>query len=68
MSPAAIIITIVVIGVLLWIVNDYIPMDRKFKKILPVVVAVIVMLWLLSAFGVFGSMSDMHMGSMRLRW
>jgi hypothetical protein len=68
MSPFIIILTIIVIGVLLWLVNDYLPVDRKIKKILNVVVIIAVMLWLLSMFGVFGSMSNMHMGSMHMRW
>jgi cell division protein FtsW (lipid II flippase) len=40
-------ITLVVIGVLLWLVNTYIPMDDKIKKILNVVVVVGIVLWLL---------------------
>lgn len=53
MSIIGLIITLVVIGVLLWLVNTYIPMDVKIKQILNVVVIIIVVLWLLSVFGVF---------------
>ena len=52
MSLITIVITLIVVGVLLWLVNTYIPMDGKIKKILNVVVVVVVVLWLLSVFGV----------------
>ena len=42
------IITLIIIGVLLWLINAYIPMDGKIKKILNVVVVICVVVWLLS--------------------
>jgi hypothetical protein len=45
-------ITLVVVGVLLWLVNNYIPMDGKIKSILNVVVVIAVILWLLRAFAI----------------
>jgi hypothetical protein len=45
---------LIIVGVLLWLVNTYIPMDGKIKSILNVVVVIGVVLWLLQAFGVFG--------------
>ena len=54
MSLISLIITLVVIGVLLWLVNNYIPMDGKIKTILNVVVVICVVVWLLSVFGVLG--------------
>ncbi len=62
MSLISVLITLIVIGVLLWLVNTYIPMDGKIKKVLNIVVVVIVVLWLLSAFGVFNSMGHMRIG------
>jgi hypothetical protein len=56
------IIVLVVVGVILWLINQYIPMDRKIKSILNIVVVVIVALWLLSAFGVIGSLSHIRIG------
>jgi hypothetical protein len=53
MSIIGLIIVLIVIGVLLWLVNSYIPMDAKIKQILNVVVIICVVLWLLSVFGVF---------------
>lgn len=52
MSLINLIITLVVVGVLLWLINSYIPMQATIKKILNVVVIIIVVLWLLSAFGI----------------
>jgi hypothetical protein len=62
MSLISVLITLVVVGVLLWLVNTYIPMDGKIKKVLNIVVVIIVVLWLLSAFGVFNSMEHMRIG------
>ena len=56
------IVVLVVVGVILWLVNSYIPMDPKIKTILNVVVVIAVILWLLSAFGLLGSMSSIRIG------
>lgn len=47
-----IIIVLIIVGVLLWLINNYIPMDGKIKSILNAVVVIVVILWLLQAFGV----------------
>jgi hypothetical protein len=52
MSLVTIVITLIIVGVLLWLVNTYIPMDGKIKKVLNIVVLVVVVLWLLNVFGV----------------
>lgn len=62
MSLLNLVLTLVVVGVILWLINAYIPMEPTIKKILNVVVIIVVILWLLSAFGVIGSMSGMQMG------
>jgi hypothetical protein len=62
MPVMQLIITLIVAGVGLWLINSYIPMDGKIKKILNVVVVVIVLLWLLSVFGVIDSWSTMRIG------
>ena len=56
------VIVLIVVGVLLWLVNTYIPMDRKIKTILNVVVVIVVVIWLLQAFGVLGSMDSIRVG------
>jgi hypothetical protein len=48
------IVTLVVVGIILWLVNTYIPMDPKIKQILNIVVVICVVLWLLRMFGVLG--------------
>ncbi|HMI20348.1 MAG TPA: Thivi_2564 family membrane protein [Sphingomonas sp.] len=57
-----IIVVLIVVGVLLWLVNNYIPMDGKIKNILNIVVVIIVVLWLLQAFGLLGSLGGVHVG------
>lgn len=58
-----VVIVLIVVGVILWLINQYIPMDQKIKSILNVVVIIAVVLWLLSAFGVIGSMSTIRIGN-----
>jgi predicted membrane protein len=61
MSLITVVLTLIVVGVLLWLVNNYIPMAGSIKTILNVVVVVAVVLWLLYGFGVLG-----HSGDIRL--
>ena len=55
-----VIVYIVIIGVLLWLVNTYVPMADPLKKILNVVVVIGVILWLLSIFGILGPLPSPH--------
>jgi hypothetical protein len=52
---------LIVVGVLLWLVNHFIPMAGSIKSILNAVVVIVVVLWLLDVFGLFHSLSRMHM-------
>jgi hypothetical protein len=65
MSLISLIVTLIVVGVLLWLVNAYIPMDGKIKKILNVVVVICVVVWLLSAFGIIGHAGDIRVPQLR---
>ena len=57
------VVVLIVVGVLLWLVNTYIPMDAKIKQILNVVVIIVVVLWLLSLFlGGFGAIRSIRIG------
>ena len=56
------VIILVVVGVLLWVINSYIPMQATIKKILNAVVVIAVLLWLLNVFGVIGSLQGIHIG------
>lgn len=60
MSILTILLVIVVVGVLLYLVNNYIPMDGKIKNILNIVVVVAVIIWLLKVFGIFNYLRDIH--------
>jgi hypothetical protein len=62
MSLLGLIITLVVVGVLLWLLNNYVPMDGKIKRIINVVVVVVVVIWLLQAFGLLGSLRNIRVG------
>jgi len=56
------VIILVVVGVILWLINSYIPMQATIKKILNAVVVIAVILWLLNVFGVIGSLQGIHIG------
>ena len=60
MSLISLIVTLGIVGVLLWLVNTYIPMDGKIKKILNIVVVIVVVIWLLNVFGILGSIGSIH--------
>ena len=60
MPILTILIVLIVVGVILWLVNTYIPMDRKIKSILNAVVVIVVIIWLLKAFGLLSSLQNMH--------
>jgi hypothetical protein len=53
MPLLTILVVLIIAGVLLWLVNNYVPMDRKIKSIFNIVVVVVVIVWLLKVFGIF---------------
>jgi hypothetical protein len=57
-----VLVVLIVVGVLLWLVNSYIPMAGSIKSILNAVVVILVVLWLLNVFGVMHSLSRIHVG------
>jgi hypothetical protein len=56
MSLISLLVVLIAVGVILWLINTYIPMDAKIKKILNAVVVIVVILWLLQAFGILGNL------------
>jgi len=62
MSLINLIVTLVVVGVALWAINTYLPMDRKIKSILNVVVVILVIVWLLRGFGLLGDLGAIQVG------
>jgi hypothetical protein len=53
---------LIVVGVLLWLVNTYIPMDPKIKGILNAVVVIAVVIYLLQVFGLLGTLENIRVG------
>jgi hypothetical protein len=57
-----VVIVLIVVGVLLWLINRFIPMAGSIKSILNAVVVIAVVLWLLNVFGILGSLSKITVG------
>ena len=55
-----ILIVLIVTGVILWLINTYIPMDVKIKRIINIVVVIVVVIWLLKVFGLFAYLSNIN--------
>ena len=62
MPLMSVIVVLLVVGVLLWLVNTYIPMDGKIKSILNAVVVIAVVLWLLQVFGLLNVLNGIRVG------
>ncbi len=62
MPLISVVIALIVVGVILWLINNYLPMDGKIKSILNAVVVIAVVLWLLQVFGVLGSLGNVRVG------
>ncbi len=56
------VVVIIVVGVLLWLVNNYIPMDSKIKQILNIVVVIALVLWILKVFGLLSFFKGIRIG------
>ena len=57
-----IVVTLIVVGVVLWLINNFIPMASSIKSILNVVVVVFVCVWLLQVFGLWNGLSSFRVG------
>lgn len=60
MSLIGIVLTLVVVGVLLWLLNNYVPMDGKIRSIVNAVVVIGVAIWVLQAVGLLGSLQNIR--------
>jgi hypothetical protein len=58
-----VVMVLIAVGVLLWVVNRFIPMAGSIKSILNGLVVICVIVWLLNLFGLFQSLSRIHVGS-----
>jgi len=57
-----VVLALLVVGVLLWLVNRFIPMQSTIKGILNAVVVIAVVLWLLKVFGLWGYITQFKVG------
>jgi hypothetical protein len=57
-----VVIVLIVVGVVLWLINTYIPMDSKIKGLLNAVVVIGVVIWLLQALGLLGTIENIRIG------
>ena len=62
MSLVSLVLVLIVVGVMLWLINTYVPMDPKIKGILNAVVVIAVVLWLLKVFGLLDTLTNIHIG------
>ena len=60
MSLVSLVVTLIVVGILLYCVNTYVPLDPKIKKIVNIVVVVAVVLWLIAAFGLLDGLRNVQ--------
>jgi predicted membrane protein len=61
MPVLTVVVTLVVIGLVLWLINTYIPMQSTIKSILNIFVVIAVVVWLLYGFGIISHGGDVHM-------
>ncbi len=62
MPILTVIIILVLVGVILWAIDKYLPMDANIKRILQIVVIVAVVIWILSLFGILGDLNSVRVG------
>jgi hypothetical protein len=62
MPLVQVVLTLIVVGILLWLVNRFIPMAGSIKSILNAVVVIAVVLWLLNIFGLLQTLTNIHIG------
>ena len=64
MNLLAIVVTLIVVGILMWLEETYIPMAVPIKQVIRVVVIICVVVWLLNVFGVFGLIGNVNVGKL----
>lgn len=62
MPLVSILVALIAVGVILWLINNYLPMDGKIKRILNGVVVIVVVLWLLQVFGLMDVLTSFRVG------
>lgn len=62
MDLISLIVALVVVGVIMYLINTYIPMEARIKKLLNIAVIIVLVLWLLSGFGVLPNIASIKVG------
>lgn len=62
MPLMSILVTLIVVGVLLWLVNSYIPMDGKIRQVVNAVAVIGTVLWVLNVTGLFTGFGNINLG------
>ena len=65
MNLVSIIVVLVVVGLVMWLINTYIPMAAGIKSLLNIVVFIVVLVWLLQGFGLIGNIPGVHCPALR---
>jgi hypothetical protein len=65
MTLVGIVVVLVVVGLILWLINTYIPMAGAIRSLLNIVVFVVVLIWLLQVFGLIGSINGVHIPNLK---
>jgi hypothetical protein len=65
MTLVSIVIVLVIVGLVMWLINTYIPMAGGIKSLLNVVVFIVVLVWLLQGFGLIGNISGVHFPALK---
>jgi hypothetical protein len=65
MTLVNIVVVLVVVGLVMWLINTYIPMAAGIKSLLNIVVFVVVVVWLLQGFGLVGNIPGLHIPPLR---
>jgi hypothetical protein len=65
MTLVGIVVVLVVTGLILWLINTYIPMAGAIKSLLNIVVFVVVLIWVLQVFGLIGPINGLHIPNLK---
>jgi hypothetical protein len=65
MTLVGIVVVLVIVGLILWLINTYIPMAGAIKSLLNIVVFVVILIWLLQVFGLIGPIQGLHIPNLK---
>jgi hypothetical protein len=65
MTLVSIVVVLVVVGLVMWLINTYIPLAAAIQSVLNVVVFIVVAIWLLQGFGIIGNIPGVHIPALR---